>query len=185
MIKIGQFSPVFISLMVAASLSAAPAFAQGKRAAAPRRTTQGTTRIGISGPIALVNGEPFWGGYVSVLYEAVPRLMVGLETGFQHWSDSSATAKASLFNIPVLATLLYRFRLGVGFYPFLGAGLGVGIVHASVTTGGSTLTGTEAKFHALGHVGAMLGRRGKVFLDCRVGLLESEVLIAPSLGFFL
>lgn len=147
-------------------------------------STQGATTINVSGPITLLEGEVMWGGYVSVLHEIVPSFKLGLESGFQYWSTSVGSASASLWNIPVLATGIYQFDLSAAptFHPFVGAGLGIGIAHGSISTSSVAGSDTEAEFQGLAHLGAAFGAQSGFFVDMRIGVLSSNFLFAPTIG---
>lgn len=146
----------------------------------------GDTRIGVSGPISIVEGDAYWGLNFTVLHEVVPNLEIGGETGFHYRSVSTtvSTVSASAWIIPIMPTGIYRFEVSPTFTPFVGLGLGLGIIHVSASAGTASASATEAKFEGLAHLGARFGSDQNFFADIRLGLLSSSFVFIPSIGLF-
>lgn len=153
---------------------------------APAAGQSNEVRIGLSGPVSFLEGEPVWGPYLDFMFDFAPGLKLGGETGFQYWSDSAGTASANLWILPLLVKGLYYYELKdkKAFTPFLGASLGLAIVHGSMTLGAISASATEAKFEGLLHAGADLGESRQFFVDLRLGVVDSSFLLAPTLGIY-
>lgn len=146
----------------------------------------GTTKIGVSGPISLIDGEIFWGPYFDVLHEIYPNLWIGGETGFQYWSDSQGGASANVWIIPILPTGIYHFDISETptFSPFVGLSLGIAIVHGSISLGALSASDTEADFEGFLHLGATFGEEKHLFGDIRLGVIDGEFLFSPGVGWY-
>jgi hypothetical protein len=145
----------------------------------------GDTRIGVSGPVMVLEGSAFWGANFTALHQISPNVEVGGETGFHIWSKSSGGASASVWSIPIMPTVLYSFDTNTPtFTPFVGLGLGVAVLHANVNLGGLEGSGTAVKFEGLAHLGAKFGAAKNFFADIKLGLLDSSFVFIPSIGWF-
>lgn len=148
----------------------------------PVKADEGVTRFGIGAPVMIANGYTYWGGNLSVLHGVSSNLDLGLETGFHTHSEGAA----SLWVIPVMPTLLYNFDAGSSFHPFIGMGLGIGIVHLSISGFGmfGSIGATNVEFEGLAHIGAKFGEGKNFFADMKLGLLDSTFIFLPTIGWF-
>lgn len=145
----------------------------------------GSTRFSASGPITLIDGSMYYGAYLTLLHEISPNLMIGGETGFAYRSETVSGVSASSWDIPILPTALYYFDMPQTptFAPMIGIGLGVGVLHATVTLGAQSASATEAKFQGTLHLGAAFGEGRNFFVDLRPGILDSFFVFAPTIGY--
>ncbi len=137
----------------------------------------------ISGPLTLVEGNATWGAYIDAFfYNPAPDFEIGVESGFFIRSETFGTTSVTAWNIPILATGIYHFTLqgSSDIKPFVGASLGLAIVHGSAGALGSD---TSAKFQGHAHLGANFGAIPGFFADIRLGFLDSSFNFGPTVGY--
>lgn len=140
----------------------------------------GVTQFAVSGPLMVLDGDAFWGANFSAFHGVTEDVDVGGETGFFIHSANGYTA----WVIPVIPTFLYHFDIGAPtFKPFLGLGLGVGITHSKVSILGASSSGTSVNFEGLVHLGAKIGESKRFFTDMKLGLLDSNFVFLPTIGW--
>ena len=144
----------------------------------------GSTTFSVSGPITVVDGDAFFGANFNFMHEVVPNLSLGLESGFFYWSDSSYSASANQWFIPILPTLLYHFASSTNLTltPFIGVSVGIAILHTSISADVLSLSETDTKFQTYAHLGLAFGADQRIFLDTKVGVVASNFMIAPTFG---
>jgi opacity protein-like surface antigen len=142
----------------------------------------------VSGPLTLVDGNAFWGANFKVGYKLTKDWTIGGGTGFFIWHksyDVPNTSSTQWF-IPLMPEGYYGIDAGLAnFHPYVGLGLGVAIVHTSISFGGSipTATDTSVKFDGLLHAGARIGSEQHFFVDMGIGLLDGNFQFAPNIGW--
>ena len=142
------------------------------------------TTFSLSGPVAIVDGDAFFGFNLNLMHEVMPNLSLGVESGFFYWSNSTYTASANQWFIPILPTALYHFASSsnLALTPFVGVSVGVAVLHTSINADVLTLNETDTKFQAYAHLGLAFGVDQRIFLDTKVGVVASNFIIAPTFG---
>lgn len=141
----------------------------------------GVTKMSVSGPLMVLDGDAFWGLNFGAFHGVTDQLDVGGETGFFYHSSNGVKS----WIIPVVPTALYHFDIGAPtFMPFGGLGLGVAINHVSVPVLGNRVSNTDVDFHGLLHIGAKMGQTQRFFGDIKLGLLDGDFVFVPSVGWF-
>lgn len=126
-----------------------------------------------------------FGAYFSGDYFIQHDISLGGETGFFIGSSNSVT----FWEIPIVATGKYHFAMSgmPNWRPYVGLGLGIGIVHAGVsaTVGTLTVSGsdTSAKFHGELKVGTAFQEGPGLMAEIRLGLVGSGFLFVPAIGW--
>lgn len=153
------------------------------------KAAEGETRFAISAPSMIWDGDAFWGGNISVLHGIGSNLDLGLETGFHTHSESVSLGgigiNANIWVLPILPTIIYHIDAGSSdFAPYVGASVGVGLVHTNINLGGS-LGGddTAMKFEGLAHLGSFFGASKNFFLDLQAGIIDSKFAFLPQIGY--
>jgi hypothetical protein len=141
----------------------------------------GVTKMAVSGPLMVLEGDAFWGANFSVYHGVTEDFDIGGETGFFIHSSNGVTS----WVIPIIPTGLYHFDIGAPtFLPFVGLGLGVGITHSKVSLGSFSASGTSTNFEGLIHLGANIGETHRFFGDIKLGVLDSSFVFMPTIGWF-
>lgn len=150
-----------------------PAAAPAPTHSSPALSGVGTTTMNFSGPITIAGGTVAWGPWINIMHEVYPNLLIGGDTGIQLAGVANTTA----IHIPILLTGIYNIHSAQmpTFRPFVGLGLGIGIITASSwgTTG----------FEGLLHLGARFGAKQEWTFDARLGVWSGSFLFAPTIGY--
>lgn len=146
--------------------------------------SKGDLHSTVTGPISLIDGELGWGAYGDVFFEAWDNIGIGLESGFFYWSDEVANISAELWTIPLLIGGRYYFR-DVNEYltPIVGLSLGTSIAHGSLSVGAASASDTTLVFQGHAYVGAYIGKEQKFMTTIRLGLVDDNFMVAPSIGY--
>lgn len=187
-----------ISLMFVVSSASAESMVSTQTVHKP-----GKFDFAVSGPLSLIGGEPHWGPYINVLYNVSSSFQVGIETGFQYWTDSSKEydnpfaydISSKIYSIPVIPTFYYRFESDSEFSPFVGLGYGIRF-NRFTNSVKATFPGFESKsefkrdydtHEMVAHVGAAFGTSKSYFADFRVAAAQTyragvSTVFAPTIG---
>jgi hypothetical protein len=84
--------------------------------------------------------------------------------------------------IPIEGKGLYHFGVSGAptFHPFVGMGVGVGLIHYSY--GGRSSSSTD--FLWLPQIGAAIGASGEFFVNVKLGVVGSAFVLAPTVGWY-
>lgn len=132
-------------------------------------------RFSVGPALGVWNRAFGFGGDVSLAFRLGHEMpiYVGVMSGLHTFSTF-----IRMSSIPVLGTVLYRFRISDStFTPYIGGAAGIGILF------GSGLT-TAARFEAFGRVGLEfeLDRQTAVYVEPRIGVMDGQFLFLGGLG---
>ena len=133
-------------------------------------------RVSFGPALAILKSEIGFGVAATLIFKIIRDvpLYVGIESGFYRWGGISTSS------FPVLATLLYRLRIGESnVTPYMGVSAGVSIT--AVTAG---ISSTKAQFEGLGRVGVEfeLDRQTAIFVEPKLGILDTSFVFLPTVG---
>ncbi len=187
--KFLSFAAVLALVFATSSWAKTPPKQQPTYSSSSSHSGSGMIDWGVAGPLTLIGGTAYWGATVTGLYEIMPDLSIGGETGFQFASATGAT----LWNIPILLSGRYMLHiqgLGSNMKPFVGLGIGMGIASAGVSVAvGSVTVGassTSAVFEMMAHAGMIFSDHGNkgLFARLSMGVMSSSFAFAPSVGYY-
>jgi hypothetical protein len=142
---------------------------------------------GVQGPFELINGNAYWGAYVSGDYPLMNDITIGGESGFLIGSSNGI----SIFDIPIAVTGKYHLNMSSmpNWRPYVGAALGLSVLHTgggTVTVGnvtGTAASDTSAKFRFEAKVGTAFQPGPGLMSEIRLGVVDGNFLFAPSIGY--
>ena len=79
---------------------------------------EGDAKIGISGPVTLVDGAAYWGANSALEYSISSRWSLGLDSGFFYRHKSYPGSTVSGWILPLLPSVFYDPAMGTAvFHP--------------------------------------------------------------------
>lgn len=139
----------------------------------------------LGGTFALLSGTAGVGGTFGYLFEVGENFSAGVESGFYYWSQSAGSLSASVWVIPIMPTFRYFFPSSKGsVIPFVGVSAGIGITSGSVSSGSASASATQVNFEGLLHLGLEFGGDKHIFIDPKIGIINSSFVFLPTVGVF-